>query len=130
MKKICQALLAIPFVFLAEAASAAAEKEPPLQFDACDRLEQKVADAYCAPNSFYRVIVLRDEKGQIGAYVLRPAIMDSPIPYLDCHGAPIATFHIFGSDEEKAKATSVINALQRKFPRQEALDCHSLPGRE
>jgi hypothetical protein len=82
-----------------------------------------VRQQYCGERSFYRVKVRKDRQGAIGAYVLQPAIRDAPIPYLDHEGNALATFHIFGSDEEKRSATAVIQPLLTRFPIEEALDC-------
>jgi hypothetical protein len=49
--------------------------------------------------------------------------MDSPIPYFDSNGRHLAMFHIFGSAEEKKKASSVIDQLKSQFPVEERLDC-------
>ena len=75
------------------------------------------------PRSFYQVSILKNAQNRIGGYVLQPAIMDAPIPYLDCEGQPLTTFHIFGSDVEKKKATKIIDPLIKRFPIREALVC-------
>ncbi len=53
--------------------------------------------------------------------------MDSPIPYLDSNGKHLAMFHIFGSIDEKKKASSVIDQLRSQFPVEERLDCSKQP---
>ena len=76
----------------------------------------------------YVAIVLKNSDGLIGGYVLQPSIMDAPIPYLDCRGAPLSSFHIFATDAEKAAATKIIDPLRRDFPIEERLDCSRASG--
>jgi hypothetical protein len=90
-----------------------------VNFPTSSEVNPEIIRNYCQANSFYKVIILKNSRGQIGGYVLQPAVMDSPIPYLDCQGKQIAVFHIFGTDAEKAKANSVIEPLLKAFPVQE-----------
>lgn len=82
----------------------------------------QVLQEFCN-DSFYTVSILKNSKNQIGGYVLQPAIGDAPIPYLDCDGKPLVTFHIFGTDDEKETAMKTISPLRKLFPIEEALDC-------
>ena len=97
-------------------------RRPSMKFESTDHVEPTILQSYCN-NTFYKVIILKDSKGRIGGYVLQPAIMDSPIPYLDCHGNTLTAFHIFDSDEDKAKAMRIITPLTEQFPVQAPLDC-------
>jgi len=54
----------------------------------------EILQEYCE-DSFYKVSILKNSKKQIGGYLLRPAIGDAPIQYLDSDGKPLATFHTF-----------------------------------
>jgi hypothetical protein len=67
--------------------------------------------------------VLRNADGVYGGFVTHPRVLDGPISYHDRSGAYLTTFHIFGSDEEKAAASAIISPLVAKFPRQEELVC-------
>ena len=69
------------------------------------------------------VTIFKDREGNIGGYAAQRTIGDSPIYYFDAEGKGIATFHIFGLDEEKAKADEIIKKLKAQFPVQETLDC-------
>ena len=96
--------------------------EPPQTFPTSQQISQEIVTATC--NAPYRgLVVLRNSAGLIGGYVRIPAIMDSPIPYLDSNGKHLAMFHIFGSMEEKKKASSVIDQLRSQFPVEERVDC-------
>lgn len=88
-------------------------------------LAPKVKSEYCRERPFYRVNVLRNAEGDIGAYVLQPAIRDAAIPYLDAEGMALTTFHIFGSDAEKQDAMAIITPLRSRFPVEVALDCQA-----
>ncbi len=70
-----------------------------------------------------RAVALEDAAGVVGGYMLATGIMDAPLTYLDPDGQALATFHIFGSDEEKAAASAVIDPLRAKFPRERPLAC-------
>lgn len=67
--------------------------------------------------------VLRDAQGRYGGFVLHSGVLDSPIAFHDRSGAYLTTFHIFGSDEEKAAASALIDPLTKSFPSQEPLEC-------
>lgn len=69
------------------------------------------------------VKVLKDSAGNIGGYTHTMQIMDSPIIYLDAGGKEYAMFHIFGSDEEKAKNKPLIDKLRAAYPVEEPLIC-------
>ena len=77
----------------------------------------------CAPNALYSVLVLQAPDGRVGAYVLRPRIMDAPIPYLDPDGEPIATFAIFDDDASKQAASAAIDRLRAAYPIEVPLRC-------
>lgn len=74
------------------------------------------------------MVVLKNAGGLTGGYVLLPAIMDAPVPYLDANGDALATFHIFDSPEKKREAAAVIQQLKREFPLEEAADCRAQRG--
>ena len=86
-----------------------------------------VIRAYCK-DGMYKAIVLKNSDGLIGGYVLQPSIMDAPIPYLDCKGEPLTSFHIFATDAEKANSMKIIDPLRRDFPIEERLDCSKAGG--
>jgi len=69
------------------------------------------------------VKVLKDSAGRIGGYMHAMQIPDSPIYYLDAQGQDYAMFHIFGSDQEKAKNQPLIDKLRKAFPFEEPLAC-------
>jgi hypothetical protein len=69
------------------------------------------------------VTVLRDGAGNIGGYTHTLQIADSPIYYLDAQGQDYAMFHIFGSDEEKARNQPLIDKLRKAYPSEESLSC-------
>lgn len=69
------------------------------------------------------VKVLKDGEGNIGGYTHTLQIMDSPIYYLDAEGKSYAMFHIFGSEEEKAKNAPLIDKLRAAYPVEERLAC-------
>jgi hypothetical protein len=88
----------------------------------------RVRKDYCGERPFYSVKVLKDAEGNIGGYALQPAIRDAPIPFLDHEGNMLATFHIFGSDDEKRSAMDIVGPLTKRFPVQEMLDCATVPA--
>jgi hypothetical protein len=93
-----------------------------MKFDTATDIAPAVLERHATPSPMFRgVMVLRNTKGLIGGYVLLPKVPDSPIPYLDCHGEPLTTFHIFGSGEEKEKAQAIVTELKRLFPVEEPL---------
>lgn len=94
-----------------------------MKFHTSHQISEKVIQKHCKEGSFFTVTVLKNPEGLIGGYVLQPAIRDSPIPYLDSNGEKIASFHIFGSDEEKANAMEIIDPLTTEFPIEELLSC-------
>ena len=99
-------------------------EEPTPQASTCasrDVSENVIRD-YCK-NSMYKAIVLKNANGLIGGYVLQPSIMDLPIPYLDCNGNPLTSFHIFASDAEKSGSMKIIEPLRRAFPIEQPLKC-------
>jgi hypothetical protein len=69
------------------------------------------------------ITVLKDSSGDIGGYVHGARVMDSPIFYLDREGGDYAMFHIFGSDEEKARNQPLIDALRKAYPIEAPLTC-------
>ena len=69
------------------------------------------------------VKILKDSAGYIGGYTHTLQIPDSPIYYLDGKGMDYAMFHIFGSDEEKAKNKPLIDKLRKAYPLEEPLSC-------
>ena len=87
----------------------------------------KVRKEYCGERSFYTVKVLKDASGEIGGYVLQPAIRDAPISFLDHEGNILASFHIFGNAEEKRDAMAAVGPLTKRFPVEEGLDCGNGP---
>jgi hypothetical protein len=70
-----------------------------------------------------RVRVLKDSAGNIGGYLHVVQIPDSPIYYLDAEGRDYALFHIYGTDEEKAKNQPLIDKLRKAYPIEEPLNC-------
>ena len=93
-----------------------------MRFQTSSQINQLVAENHCL-DRFYKITILKNLNGQIGGYVLQPPIMDSPIPYLDCHGNPLTSFHIFDPDDAKAQAMRIIGPLREQFPIEESLDC-------
>lgn len=69
------------------------------------------------------VKALKDSAGRIGGYTHTVRIPDSPIYYLDAEGRDYAMFHIFGTDEEKAKNQPLIDKLRKAYPLEEPLAC-------
>jgi hypothetical protein len=65
---------------------------------------------------------MKNSKGLIGGFVIKPAIMDSPIYYLDCTGKFLALFHIFAPDKEREDASMIIKQLSIAFPVHETLE--------
>ena len=92
-----------------------------MKFTTSVHVAEKVIKDY-SKDSYFRVIVLKNSKGLIGGYILQPSIPDSPIPYLDSNGNILTSFHIFGTDEEKSKAQSIIEKLRKEFPLEEPLN--------
>lgn len=100
--------------------------EPSQALPTSTQVSQEVVTATCnAPYS--GLVVLKNSAGLIGGYVRMPMIRDSPIPYLDSNGKLLAMFHIFGSMDEKRKASSIIDHLKSQFPIEERLDCANQP---
>ncbi len=117
-------------MFLGVAASASAPA--PKEFKTAKQLSAKIIAEQCteagAP-AMGPVTVLKDKDGNIGGYYTQiPPMRDAPIVYFDCDGAELTTFHIFGSKKEKKKASAIIDALQRRFPLNETLDCRAARG--
>ncbi len=83
-----------------------------------------ILNEYCPPNDGGRTImVLKNNAGQIGGYTVTLPITDTPITYLNPQGKVLTSFHIFGSDEEKAIATRIIDDLRKEFPIETPLIC-------
>lgn len=99
-------------------------EKPPMKFETSSHISRQILQTHCN-NSFYQVTVLKNSQGLIGGYVLRPSVMDSPIPYLDCNGNSLTMFHIFDSNGNKENAMKIIEPLLKEFPIQEPLDCRS-----
>jgi hypothetical protein len=97
----------------------------PMKFLTSNHICTKVIQDFCQEHSFFKAIILKNSKGLIGGYRLQPSIMDSPIPYLDCNGTIIATFHIFGSDDEKKNALKIIDQQRKEFPIEVPLECNN-----
>ena len=93
-----------------------------MKFQSKNQIAPKLLHDLCG-NTFYKVRVLKNAKNQRGGFVLQSAIMDSPIPFLDCDGKPLTTFHIFAPDAEKEAALKIINPLKEQFPIEVLLDC-------
>ena len=86
----------------------------------------KVIREHCGDPAIVKV--LRNSEGAIGAYVLQPTVMDSPIPYLDCNGEPLTVFHIFAPDAEKQRASAIIDPIRSAYPVEEPLRCTATPA--
>jgi hypothetical protein len=97
-------------------------------FKTSREIAPKVRKKYCGEHPFYGVKILKDADGNIGGYVLQPAIRDAPIPFLDHEGNMLTSFHIFGSDEEKRAAMAIVGPLTKRFPAQERLSCDTGPA--
>jgi hypothetical protein len=69
------------------------------------------------------IVVLKDSSGNIGGYMHGARVVDSPVFYMDKEGKDYAMFHIFGSEEEKAKNQPLIDALRKAFPVESPLVC-------
>lgn len=83
---------------------------------------------YCAPGPEpVALTAMKDSAGNIGGYIFRRLIMDSPVFYLDAKGKDVAMFHIFGSPEEKQKNGPLIDALRAAYPIEENIPC---PGQD
>lgn len=106
-----------------QAMAAAAMPSSPLVFKTARVIAPKVDSEYCRAHPFYRVTVLRNADGEIGGYVLQPAIRDAPIPYLDAEGEALTAFHIFAGAAEKRDAMNIITPLRQHFPIEEPLSC-------
>lgn len=85
--------------------------------------------ANCARNSLYSVLVMKSPDGRTGAYVLRPRIMDAPIPYLGPDGREITTFSIFDEDAARQAAGARVERLRAAYPIEEPLRCPDPPAR-
>ena len=86
----------------------------------------KIIHEYCPPNDGGRkVTVLKDSNGVIGGYIINLPVLDTPISFLDADGKFLASFDIFGTDEEKEEDSKIINDLIKRFPIQEPLVCPS-----
>lgn len=126
MKAFSRATVTVQLVLFLCAPSYSRAEELPQTFPTSPQLSQEVVSATC--NASYRgLVVLKNAAGLIGGYVRIPAIMDSPIPYLDSNGKHLAMFHIFGSMDEKKKASGIIDRLKADFPVEERLDCSKQP---
>lgn len=77
-----------------------------------------------APES---ITAMKDSAGNIGGYIFKRLILDSPIHYLDPKGDEVAMFHVFGSPEEKKKNAPIIDALRAAYPLEAPLDCPPAP---
>jgi hypothetical protein len=93
-----------------------------MKFRTTEGISQKILQEHC-DGAFVRITAYRDAAGRVGGYALLPAIPDSPIPYLDCDGNQLTSFHIFGSDAEKAQASRIIGALTKQFSVVEHVEC-------
>ena len=96
-------------------------------FPASSNVSPRILSNYCKDTPFRGVVILKNSNGLIGGYVLVPAIMDSPIPYLDSNGNGLALFHIFDPAEKKKEASAIIDQLRMQFPIEAPLDCTSYP---
>ena len=126
MKAFSRATVTVQLVLFLCAPLYSRAEELSQTFPTSPQLSQEVVSATC--NAPYRgLVVLKNAAGLIGGYVRIPAIMDSPIPYLDSNGKHLAMFHIFGSMDEKKKASGIIDRLKANFPVEERLDCSKQP---
>ncbi len=84
----------------------------------------KIIKEYCPLNKDGQTVtVLKDAAGFIGGYMITIPIGDTPVTYLDIEGEFLTSFYIFGTDEEKEKASKIIDSLLKRFPIIEPLAC-------
>jgi hypothetical protein len=127
MKAFFRAAVTIQLVLFMRTPSYAHADELLQTFPTTPQISQEIVSATCNNSRYRGLVVLKNSAGLIGGYVHIPAIMDSPIPYLDSNGRHIAMFHIFGSKEEKKKASAIVDQLRSQFPVEERLDCERTP---
>jgi len=127
MKAFFRAAVTIQLILFMRTPSYAHADELLQTFPTTPQISQETVSATCNNSPYRGLVVLKNSAGLIGGYVLIPAIMDSPIPYLDSNGRHIAMFHIFGSKEEKKKASAIVDQLKSQFPVEERLDCERTP---
>lgn len=126
MKAFFSAAVTVQLILFMRTPLYAHADELPQTFPTSTQISQEIVSATC--NAPYRgLVVLKNSAGLIGGYVRIPALMDSPIPYLDSNGRHVAMFHIFGSMEEKKKASGIVDQLMLQFPVEERLDCGNQP---
>jgi hypothetical protein len=105
---------------------AAATREAPMPASDPKTVHPSVLARFCnqpeGPQPTF-ITVLKDSSGHIGGYVHGARVVDSPVFYLDKEGKDYAMFHIFGSDEEKAKNQPLIDALRKAYPVESPLMC-------
>lgn len=109
-------------LFVVQTIACAEEGLAVMKFQSTNQIAPKLLHDLCG-NTFYKVRVPKNAKNQIGGFVLQSAIMDSPIPFLDCDGKSLTAFHIFAPDTEKEAALRIINPLKEQFPVEVPLDC-------
>lgn len=97
-------------------------KEQTVTFCTSTQVPPHIIQVYADKRLYSRVEVMRNSKGLIGGFVIKPAIMDSPINYLDCNGKLLASFHIFAPDKEREDASMIIEQLSRAYPVHETLE--------
>ena len=102
-------------------------KEKHITFCTSDHVPPHVFESYRDKRLYSGVEVMKNQKGEIGGFVIKPAIMDSPITYLDCNGKFIALFHIFSSMKAKSDASKIIDPFSKAFPVREMLDFTKKP---
>ena len=86
-------------------------------------VSQEIISEYCGVKEERQLTVMKDNDGNIGAYIVRLPIDDAPLSYIDPHGKQLAFFYIFGTDEEKEVSSKIINDLEKKFPNSSAFVC-------
>jgi hypothetical protein len=97
-------------------------EEKIMTFCTSTHVPDSIYESYGDKRLYSGVEVMKTSEGLIGGFVIKPAIMDSPIRYLDCSGTFLALFHIFDAQETKEGAMKIIDPLTEAFPVRELLD--------